>query len=479
MKVNNNKKFLPRVSCLGMVLTAVTMSAEVFSHAHLGFDSLTPPRSNNRGLYDAPCGGKDRGDSPVTLTAGTQIDVGIKIEARHRGVFRIAFSPANDQGFENNILVDNFPEPRDTRDFNIPVTVPNQPCEECTLQMTYIYGNDPRDYFYSCSDIRIVSQEVNTAPVAKFTASVVEGMAPLSVSFDASTSTDSTGAIASYDWKFGSPDATATGVNAQYEFLNPGTYEASLTVTDDGGLAATETVTINVMDPEVIQPILTADISSGVTPLTVKFEGGLSSDSKTVTDFVWMFNGQMITSLTGQADPNFTFTEPGTYKIVLNMIDSDGNEYAKEVTIQAQYNPDQMSALEFATILLDDWNTLDTFNEQTLSFEQLKESGVFNTVPDDVLSKVDTNSNSILEKSEVQAFKDGFTIDTPQEPETPSVPETPSTPETPDSVDQPSTNASPDQPAAQAESDDSGGGGSAQYLIPLLLLVFCRRRKTL
>ncbi|HFA49705.1 MAG TPA: PKD domain-containing protein [Bacteroidetes bacterium] len=72
------------------------------------------------------------------------------------------------------------------------------------------------------------------SPNAVFTAAPLTGNAPLSVSFDAGASTDPDGTIVSYDWNFG--DGTlATGVTTNHVYNNPGTYSASVVVTDNNG----------------------------------------------------------------------------------------------------------------------------------------------------------------------------------------------------------------------------------------------------
>jgi peroxiredoxin len=82
---------------------------------------------------------------------------------------------------------------------------------------------------------------LNEAPIAAFTRSPASGVAPLAVFFDASESSDSDGAIASYEWEFG--DGTSSrdseeGVTATHTFAASGMYSVTLTVTDDRGKTA-------------------------------------------------------------------------------------------------------------------------------------------------------------------------------------------------------------------------------------------------
>ncbi len=103
---------------------------------------------------------------------------------------------------------------------------------------------------------------VNQAPVARITASTVNGTAPLAVNFSGAGSTDADGSIVSYAWAFGD-GGTATGATASRTYTNPGSYTAQLTVTDNGGLTNASSVTITVNRPVVIPTMRVADIAMG------------------------------------------------------------------------------------------------------------------------------------------------------------------------------------------------------------------------
>jgi PKD repeat protein len=102
----------------------------------------------------------------------------------------------------------------------------------------------------------------NQPPVAAINATPTSGLAPLSVSFSGSNSSDADGTIASYSWDFG--DSTnATGVTASHTYNTAGIYPARLTVTDDDGAMASTTVTITVTAPTPVAPAsLTASPTS-------------------------------------------------------------------------------------------------------------------------------------------------------------------------------------------------------------------------
>ncbi len=83
----------------------------------------------------------------------------------------------------------------------------------------------------------------NQSPTAAFTAAPGSGQVPLNVVFDASTSSDPDGSIASFRWNFGD-NTSGTGVTTSHSYTTAGTFTVTLTVTDNRGATATATRTI-------------------------------------------------------------------------------------------------------------------------------------------------------------------------------------------------------------------------------------------
>ncbi|MDF4222870.1 PKD domain-containing protein [Maribacter sp. M208] len=99
-------------------------------------------------------------------------------------------------------------------------------------------------------DLEIVvtnGQPTNIAPTALATANPLNGETPLTVTFDASGSSDDN-AITSYVWNY-SDGTTGNGKTTTHTFSTPGIYEVILTVTDEEGLTATTNLTITVTAP--------------------------------------------------------------------------------------------------------------------------------------------------------------------------------------------------------------------------------------
>ncbi len=165
---------------------------------------------------------------------------------------------------------------------------------------------------------------ITTPPAAVISSSTTTGLAPLTVTFDASSST---GAIASYQWDFGD-GSTATGNTAAHIYTTAGAYAAKLTVTNATGLTSTASTTVTVTAP-VIEPALppTARISSstaaGQAPLIVTFDGAGSTAAAnaTIASYSWSFGDGA--SATG-ATTSHTFAAAGTYNTALTVTDSKG-----------------------------------------------------------------------------------------------------------------------------------------------------------
>ncbi len=86
-------------------------------------------------------------------------------------------------------------------------------------------------------------------PIAAFTATPLSGPAPLTIQVDASASTD-TAAINNYRWEFADQNLVEgeAMVMASHEFLQPGQYAISLTVTNAAGGTDKDTLNITVTD---------------------------------------------------------------------------------------------------------------------------------------------------------------------------------------------------------------------------------------
>ncbi|MCK0133808.1 PKD domain-containing protein, partial [Arenibacter sp. S6351L] len=93
-----------------------------------------------------------------------------------------------------------------------------------------------------------VTEPINTDPIAVASADVLNGIAPMEVNFDGSGSSDTEGNL-SYLWDFGDGTPISNVVSPTHTFATNGVYTVTLTVTDEGQLTDSATLTITVDNP--------------------------------------------------------------------------------------------------------------------------------------------------------------------------------------------------------------------------------------
>jgi serine protease len=114
----------------------------------------------------------------------------------------------------------------------------------------------------------------NQPPTASFTYSCID----LSCNFDGSGSGDSDGSITSYAWNFGD-GTTDSGVTASRTYAAGGTYNVTLTVTDDDNATGSTSQSVTVTAPATGGISLTVTTSKvrGITTATLNWTGAEAS----------------------------------------------------------------------------------------------------------------------------------------------------------------------------------------------------------
>ncbi len=173
----------------------------------------------------------------------------------------------------------------------------------------------------------------NEAPTARIAVSSTSEDRTLI--FDASGSVDPDGQVQRYDWTFGD-GTTATGTNVTKTFASNGTYEASLTVTDDAGAEGNATTTVAV-NGSTANARPTARFTATPAPdrnRTLVFDASGSTDPDgQVQGYDWTFGDG--TTATGQ-NVSKTFASNGTYEASLTVRDGDGatDTTVRNVTVE-------------------------------------------------------------------------------------------------------------------------------------------------
>ncbi|MEM6431005.1 MAG: PKD domain-containing protein, partial [Deinococcota bacterium] len=174
----------------------------------------------------------------------------------------------------------------------------------------------------------------NTAPTVSLEVDQASGPAPLTVSF-ASNATDDDDDDLSYVWNPGEGEPVVGGPDYTHTYLEPGTYTATVTVSD-GNDAITESVTIEVAgDP--LEVNLTASPNAGSVPLTVTFASSTTGTDNTDLTYTFDFGNGDTTALNGGGALNYdyTYTEPGIYEAEVLARNAEGELARSSIIITA------------------------------------------------------------------------------------------------------------------------------------------------
>lgn len=154
-----------------------------------------------------------------------------------------------------------------------------------------------------------------------------EALAGEQLTFSGDRSTAAPGSsITNYAWDFGN-GTTAQGHEVTVIYSGAGTFQITLTVTDDRGLQGQTRQSVNIAAPTattlpVKPPVAVISGPGGAfVDESVTFDGGGSSGSSPIVRYTWDFsdgsgaNGMVV---------DHVFRQAGTYTIVLNVQDANG-----------------------------------------------------------------------------------------------------------------------------------------------------------
>lgn len=168
----------------------------------------------------------------------------------------------------------------------------------------------------------------NQAPTAVIAAGCANGTCQV----DGSGSSDPDGSIAGYAWDFGDGQ-TGTGATASHTYQSAGTYTVTLTVTDDKGLTATASQSVE--SGELPNQAPTAAFTATAGSLQVGFDASGSFDPDgSIAGYVWDFgDGQTGTG----ASVDHTYAGSGVRQVSLTVTDDRGatNVVTKQVVVPA------------------------------------------------------------------------------------------------------------------------------------------------
>ncbi len=164
----------------------------------------------------------------------------------------------------------------------------------------------------------------NKAPAAQFTVATVLDNA---AGFNATLSTDIDGTITSYAWNFGEPLSntnTATGNSATHVYGRTGSFVVTLTVTDNGGLTASSTQTVNIGSFPNVNPVPQIAVTPDALLVTFNASGSIDNGG-TITNYSWNFGDSNSTTNTATGvTTTHGYKFAGSYTVTLVVTDDRG-----------------------------------------------------------------------------------------------------------------------------------------------------------
>ena len=188
---------------------------------------------------------------------------------------------------------------------------------EHTVKLTII---DSENKEFSQTQKVLVSE---AGVVVQISASPAAGEVPLSVEFDGSGSTASSGGIIDYIWEFKGEQPIHYGGKISREFRAVGVFPVKLTVLTSNGERATREIFISVRGKS-IQASFEASPLVGDAPLDVAFNPQKSTGN--IREYYWTFGDGKDSYL---SSPKHVYKIPGTYIAKLKI--TDGRSLISEV----------------------------------------------------------------------------------------------------------------------------------------------------
>ncbi|WP_339896827.1 glycosyl hydrolase family 18 protein [uncultured Gilvimarinus sp.] len=166
------------------------------------------------------------------------------------------------------------------------------------------------------------SEPGNLAPTANANGPY-SGSAGSAITFSSAGSSDPDGTINAYLWEFGD-NSTSTEANPSHSYANAGTYQATLTVTDNLGANHSSTANITVVMADQNQPPV-AQVNGPFnteanTSISLSSAGSSDPDGNVVS-YDWSFGDGNSSS---QANPSHSYSSDGQYTVTLTITDDEG-----------------------------------------------------------------------------------------------------------------------------------------------------------
>jgi len=178
----------------------------------------------------------------------------------------------------------------------------------------------PDDNTFIDGTVTLTEIVVLGPPVASFTWEPETPEVGEEVTFDASSSYDLDGTIASWNWDF-DDGTTGTGEIVEHAYADVGTYNVTLIVTDNDGLTGTDTDDVTVSPAPPVAKI-TENATTVLTGEVIHFDASESYDPDgDIVEYFWDFDDG--TNASG-VTVDHSYADNGTYTVTLTVTDDDG-----------------------------------------------------------------------------------------------------------------------------------------------------------
>ncbi|MBC7226320.1 MAG: DUF11 domain-containing protein [Thermoflexales bacterium] len=158
------------------------------------------------------------------------------------------------------------------------------------------------------------------------------------------TGSDPGGGVLAYAWDLNGDGVytDATTATTSYSWGEPGVYTVSLRVADSGGLTATTSATVTVLN---LPPTASAGGPySGNEGATIPITGTGSDPGGGVLAYAWDLNGDGVYTDATTATTSYSWGEPGVYTVSLRVTDSGGLTATASATVTVYNLPPTASA---------------------------------------------------------------------------------------------------------------------------------------
>lgn len=177
-----------------------------------------------------------------------------------------------------------------------------------------------------CTQSLTQNVTVSTLPQPQFNSPPICAGVPATFSNTTVPSTP----ISSYNWDFGYNNSVSLATNPSFIYPDPGTYNVSLTATDNNGCVGTTSGQV-VVNPNPRPNFTVPPICAGI-PAT--FTNTSTSLGGAITGMTWLFGTPP--SVTGN-NPTHTFFIPGNQNVTVSATDANG--CVRDTIIQVTVNP--------------------------------------------------------------------------------------------------------------------------------------------